>query len=188
VQNWDKTITTIPTHRLISDSFKNWRGMSAAGGRRIKRALYLDAASIHFMTEDELNRSKRFMLLQEYLAGKEGELSEHNRDIPAATGQEHDAVVNMRRLTNIGTFRAYAWRYLKQHPKIRQDMTLLVRQLPPGPEGVPIELYCFTTTTAWGEYEDIQADIFDHLLAIVPEFGLRLFQQPAGTEFSIKQH
>ncbi|MDH3992767.1 MAG: mechanosensitive ion channel, partial [Gammaproteobacteria bacterium] len=123
-----------------------------------------------------------------YLAGKEGELSEHNRDIPAATGQEHDAVVNMRRLTNIGTFRAYAWRYLKQHPKIRQDMTLLVRQLPPGPEGVPIELYCFTTTTAWGEYEDIQADIFDHLLAIVPEFGLRLFQQPAGTEFSIKQH
>ncbi|MDH3992922.1 MAG: mechanosensitive ion channel family protein, partial [Gammaproteobacteria bacterium] len=111
VQNWDKTITTIPTHRLISDSFKNWRGMSAAGGRRIKRALYLDAASIHFMTEDELNRSKRFMLLEEYLAGKEGELSEHNRDIPAATGQEHDAVVNMRRLTNIGTFRAYAWRY-----------------------------------------------------------------------------
>jgi len=187
VQNWDKTITTIPTHRLISDSFKNWRGMSAAGGRRIKRALYLDAASIHFMTEDELNRSKRFMLLEEYLAGKEGELSRHNRDIPGATGEEHDAAVNMRRLTNIGTFRAYAWRYLKQHPMIRQDMTLLVRQLSPGPEGVPIELYCFTTTTAWGEYEDIQADIFDHLLAIVPEFGLRLFQQPAGTEFSIKQ-
>jgi miniconductance mechanosensitive channel len=127
------------------------------------------------------------MLLEEYLAGKEGELSRHNRDIPGATGEEHDAAVNMRRLTNIGTFRAYAWRYLKQHPMIRQDMTLLVRQLSPGPEGVPIELYCFTTTTAWGEYEDIQADIFDHLLAIVPEFGLRLFQQPAGTEFSIKQ-
>ena len=187
VQNWDKTITTIPTHRLISDSFKNWRGMSASGGRRIKRSLHLDASSIHFMTEDELNRSKRFLLLEEYLAGKEGELTEYNRELAGATAQERDAAVNMRRLTNIGTFRAYAWRYLKQHPKIRQDMTLLVRQLPPGPQGIPIELYCFTTTTAWGEYEDIQADIFDHLLAIVPEFGLRLFQQPAGTEFSIKQ-
>ncbi|MCZ6830890.1 MAG: mechanosensitive ion channel [Gammaproteobacteria bacterium] len=187
VQNWDKTITTIPTHRLISDSFKNWRGMSASGGRRIKRALHLDASSIHFMSEEEVDRSKRFLLLEEYLAGKEGELSEYNRELADATEAEQDATVNMRRLTNIGTFRAYAWRYLKQHPQIHQHMTLMVRQLPPGPQGVPIELYCFTTTTAWGEYEDIQADIFDHLLAIVPEFGLRLFQQPAGTEFSVRQ-
>jgi miniconductance mechanosensitive channel len=187
VQNWDKTITTIPTHRLISDSFKNWRGMSTAGGRRIKRALYLDASSIHFMDADELQRCKRFRLLDEYLAGKEDELGVHNRELGSDLTTNPDAVVNLRRLTNIGTFRAYAWRYLKQHPNIRQDMTLLVRQLAPGPQGIPIELYCFTTTTAWGEYEDIQADIFDHLLAIVSEFGLRLFQQPAGTEFSIKQ-
>jgi miniconductance mechanosensitive channel len=186
VQNWDKTITTIPTHRLISDSFKNWRGMSASGGRRIKRALYLDASSIHFMSEEESERCKRFFLLDEYLAGKEDELNQYNGEMAEATAPERDAAVNMRRLTNIGTFRAYTWRYLKQHPQIREDMTLLVRQLQPGPQGIPIELYCFTSTTAWGEYEDIQADIFDHLMAIIPEFGLRLFQEPAGTEFSIK--
>jgi miniconductance mechanosensitive channel len=185
VQNWDKTITTIPTHRLISDSFKNWRGMSASGGRRIKRALHLDASSIHFLSEEEIARCKRFHLLEEYLAGKEEELARYNQQLSLA--EQVDAAVNMRRLTNIGTFRAYAWRYLKQHPQIHQHMTLLVRQLPAGPQGVPIELYCFTTTTAWGEYEDIQADIFDHLLAIVPEFGLRLFQQPAGSEFSVRQ-
>jgi miniconductance mechanosensitive channel len=186
VQNWDKTITTIPTHRLISDSFKNWRGMSASGGRRIKRALYLDASSIHFLSTDELNRCKRFLLLNDYLAGKEGELSEYNKDFAGASAEQQDVAVNMRRLTNIGTFRAYAWRYLKQHPQIRDDMTLLVRQLQPGPQGIPIELYCFTNTTEWNAYEDIQADIFDHLMAIIPEFGLRLFQEPAGTEFSIR--
>jgi miniconductance mechanosensitive channel len=186
VQNWDKTITTIPTHRLISDSFKNWRGMSASGGRRIKRALYLDASSIHFLSEEESEHCKRFMLLEEYIAGKEGELTKYNRELAGASSEERNAAVNMRRLTNIGTFRAYALRYLKQHPKIHRGMTLMVRQLPPGPQGVPIELYCFTSTTEWGEYEDIQADIFDHLLAIVPEFGLRLFQEPAGTEFSIR--
>ncbi len=187
VQNWDKTITTIPTHRLISDSFKNWRGMSASGGRRIKRALYLDAASVHFMTAEEVERCKRFLLLEEYLDGKEGELADYNRELAGATAAERDAAVNMRRLTNLGTFRAYAYRYLRQHPKIRQNMTLMVRHLSPGPQGIPIEVYCFTATTAWTEYEDIQADIFDHLMAIVPEFGLRLFQQPAGTEFSIRQ-
>ena len=186
VQNWDKTITTIPTHRLISDSFKNWRGMSASGGRRIKRALYLDASSIHFLSDEESEHCKRFMLLEEYIAGKEGELTKYNRELVSASSEERNAAVNMRRLTNIGTFRAYALRYLKQHPKIHRGMTLMVRQLPPGPQGVPIELYCFTNTTDWGAYEDIQADIFDHLMAIVPEFGLRLFQEPAGTEFSIR--
>jgi miniconductance mechanosensitive channel len=187
IQNWDKTITTIPTHRLISDSFKNWRGMSASGGRRIKRPLYLDAASVHFLTAEEVDRCKRFLLLEEYLAGKETELTEYNRELAGVTALEREAAVNMRRLTNIGTFRAYAYRYLRQHPKIRQNMTLMVRHLSPGPQGIPIEVYCFTATTAWTEYEDIQADIFDHLMAIVPEFGLRLFQQPAGTEFSIRQ-
>lgn len=187
VQNWDKTITTIPTHRLISDSFKNWRGMSLSGGRRIKRALYLDASSIHFMSEEEIERCNRFLLLEEYLSHKQCELSSYNDSLAGTLDTDQENAVNLRRLTNIGTFRAYVAHYLKQHPQLHKGMTLMVRQLPPGPQGVPIELYCFTTTTAWGEYEDVQADIFDHLLAIIPEFGLRLFQHPAGTEFSIRQ-
>jgi miniconductance mechanosensitive channel len=179
VQNWDKTITTIPTHRLISDSFKNWRGMSQSGGRRIKRCINLDAASVRFLTADEEDRFKRFDLLRDYISGKQDDLLQHNESI----GQQSDGV-NRRRLTNIGTFRAYIDSYLKSRTDIRDDMTLLVRQLSSGPTGVPIELYCFTATTAWGEYEAIQGDIFDHLLAIVPEFGLRLYQQPSGADLA----
>ena len=186
VQNFDKTITTIPTQRLITDSFKNWRGMSSSGGRRIKRALHIDASSIHFISEQDVNDYRRFSLLEDYLAGKNDELKKYNQTMVGATADESDDAVNMRRLTNIGTFRAYAWRYLKEHPRIRKDMTLLVRQLAPD-DGIPIELYCFTNTVKWTEYEDIQADIFDHLLAIMPEFGLQLFQRPAGKEFSIRQ-
>ena len=186
VQNFDKTITTIPTQRLITDSFKNWRGMSSSGGRRIKRALHIDASSIHFISEQDVNDYRRFSLLEDYLTGKNDELKKYNQTMVGATADESDAAVNMRRLTNIGTFRAYAWRYLKEHPRIRKDMTLLVRQLAPD-DGIPIELYCFTNTVKWTEYEDIQADIFDHLLAIMPEFGLQLFQRPAGKEFSIRQ-
>jgi miniconductance mechanosensitive channel len=186
VQNFDKTITTIPTQRLITDSFKNWRGMSSSGGRRIKRALHIDASSIRFISEQDVNGYRRFSLLEDYLAGKHDELKKYNQTMVGATADESDAAVNMRRLTNIGTFRAYAWRYLKEHPRIRKDMTLLVRQLAPD-DGIPIELYCFTNTVKWTEYEDIQADIFDHLLAIMPEFGLQLFQRPAGKEFSIRQ-
>jgi miniconductance mechanosensitive channel len=184
VQNWDKTITTIPTHRLISDSFKNWRGMSQSGGRRIKRSLSLDAGSIRFLSQQEVEKFKRFALLQDYIAGKQADLSDYNEalqaDIPTAEGAD----VNLRRLTNIGTFRAYIFNYLKHHPRIRKDMTLLVRQLSPGTEGVPIELYCFTNTTNWNEYEGIQGDIFDHLLSIVPDFGLLLYQKPAGSDLS----
>jgi miniconductance mechanosensitive channel len=180
VQNWDKTITTIPTHRLISDSFKNWRGMSQSGGRRIKRPIFIDVSTIRKQTEEEVERFTRFALLKDYIKTKEQELADYN----AALEVEVDAEVNQRRLTNIGTFRAYAFNYLKNHPRIRKDMTLLVRQLAPGPEGLPLEIYCFTTTTAWAEYEDIQSDIFDHLLAIVPEFGLRLFQKPAGSDLA----
>jgi len=179
VQNWDKTITTIPTHRLITESFRNWRGMSESGGRRIKRSLEIDASSIRFLTPEEIEHCRGFALLREYLADKEGELSQHNQQL----GDEPE--VNQRRLTNIGTFRAYTHAYLTQHPDIHQGMTLLVRQLSPGPEGVPIELYCFTNTTNWGDYEAIQADIFDHLLAIVPEFGLRLFQKPTGADLAL---
>jgi miniconductance mechanosensitive channel len=174
VQNWDKTITTIPTHRLISDSFKNWRGMSESGGRRIKRSINLDATSVHFLTKDELANCRRFQLLADYLDGKTDELDRYN----SSRGQ----LVDQRRMTNIGTFRAYVYCYLKSHEQLRKDMTLMVRQLPSGPEGIPIELYCFTNTTAWAEYEGIQADIFDHLLAIVPEFGLRIYQKPAGSD------
>ncbi len=182
VQNWDKTITTIPTHRLVADSFKNWRGMSESGGRRIKRAVYIDTSTIRFLSREEVRRFEGFALLTRYLRDKESELASHNAAMNKATDEA--APVNQRRLTNIGTFRAYAFNYLSNHPDINPEMTLLVRQLSPGPEGLPIEIYCFTKTTQWRDYEDIQADIFDHLMAIVPEFGLRLYQQPAGSDFS----
>jgi miniconductance mechanosensitive channel len=180
VQNWDKTITTIPTHRLITDSFKNWRGMSQAGARRIKRTISIDVSSIRFQTQDEVNHFTRFALLQDYVKNKEQTLADYN----AGLATEVDAEVNRRRLTNVGTFRAYAYNYLKNHPSIHKGMTLMVRQLSPGAEGLPLEIYCFTNTTEWAVYEDIQADIFDHLLAIVPEFGLRLFQKPAGSDLA----
>ncbi|ODS63606.1 MAG: mechanosensitive ion channel protein MscS [Arenimonas sp. SCN 70-307] len=176
VQNWDRTITTIPTHALIADSFRNWRGMSESGGRRIKRALPIDQGTVRYLTNEEREGLSRFVLLQPYLEKKAAELAAWN-----AT-QEGRAPVNLRRLTNLGTFRAYARAYLQAHPGIHQGMTLLVRQLPPGPAGLPIEVYCFTATTAWAEYEDIQSDIFDHLLAILPEFGLRAYQQPSGAD------
>ena len=180
VQNWDKTITTIPTHRLITDSFKNWRGMSKSGARRIKRAIYIDVSSIRFQTQGEIDHFTRFALLKNYISNKEQELTDYNAGLAA----EVDAEVNRRRLTNAGTFRAYAYNYLKNHPRIDDGMTLIVRQLSPGPEGLPLEIYCFTNTTVWADYEDIQSDIFDHLLAIVPEFGLRLFQKPAGSDLA----
>ena len=180
VQNWDKTITTIPTHRLISESFKNWRGMSESGGRRIKRAIHLDQSSIRFQTPEEIERFRRFALLEQYIDRKEKELADYNQGLPQEVADD----VNQRRLTNIGTFRAYTFNYLRHHPAIRQDMTLLVRQREPAPQGLPLEIYCFTNTTAWAEYENIQSDIFDHLLAIVPEFGLRVYQQPAGSDLA----
>ena len=178
VQNWDKTITTIPTYALVTNSFKNWRGMSESGGRRIKRALYLDASSIRFLSEEEVDKFTRFELLKDYIAGKQGDLLQHNERI----GHAADGV-NYRRLTNIGTFRAYLKAYLRHHPKVKQDLTLLVRQLPPTERGLPIEIYVFSKDQAWANYEAIQADIFDHLLAVIPEFGLRVYQQPAGSDF-----
>ncbi len=180
VQNWDKTITTIPTHRLITDSFKNWRGMSQSGTRRIKRSLHIDVSTIRMQTDDEIEHFTRFALLKDYIRSKEQELAEYN----AGLANEVDVEVNRRRLTNVGTFRAYAYNYLKNHPKIDKGATLMVRQLGPGPEGLPLEIYCFTNTTVWAVYEGIQSDIFDHLLAIVPEFGLRLYQKPAGSDLA----
>ncbi|MGK2286324.1 mechanosensitive ion channel family protein [Pedomonas sp. V897] len=176
VQNWDKTITTIPTYRLISDSFKNWRGMFESGGRRIKRAIPLDLASVRFLTAEERARLRRFTLLRDYLDAKQAELDAWNASHPERASEP----VNARRLTNIGCFRAYVQAYLKAHPGIHQEMMMLVRQMPPGPAGVPLEIYCFTNTVVWVEYEAIQSDIFDHLFAILPEFGLKVFQQPSG--------
>ncbi|THF57706.1 mechanosensitive ion channel family protein [Pseudothauera rhizosphaerae] len=178
VQNWDKTITTIPTKKLITDSFKNWRGMQESGGRRIKRSIYLDQQSVRFLTDEEIARLGRIALLSGYLATKRSELGEWNN----AHAADASAEVNHRRLTNIGTFRAYIEHYLRKHPGIHQGMTLIVRQLDPTADGLPLELYCFTNTIAWVAYEGIQSDIFDHLLAIVPEFGLRVFQHPSGAD------
>jgi miniconductance mechanosensitive channel len=180
VQNWDKTITTIPTHRLIADSFKNWRGMSESGGRRIKRSINIDVSSIRVLTKEELGRFKSFALLRDYVAAKEAELHEYN----ATLDEPGDSGVNLRRLTNIGTFRAYIHSYLKHHPRIHDGMTLIVRQLQPGAEGLPIEIYAFSNDTDWAAYEGIQADIFDHICAIAPEFGLRLYQRPAGADLA----
>ena len=179
VQNFDKTITTIPTHKLIADSFRNWRGMSDSGGRRIKRALVLDQNSVRFLGEDEVAGLKRFRLLEKYLARKQDEIAEWNRHELAS---DSDAI-NARRITNIGTLRAYVIAYLQSHPRIAgEGFTLMVRQLPPSPQGLPLEIYCFANTIDWAEYEAIQADIFDHMLAILPEFGLRVFQQPSGLD------
>lgn len=180
VQNWDKTITTIPTYTLISESFKNWRGMSEAGGRRIKRALQLDMRSIQFADEQLLERFKRMRLLRPYLDAKLEEIQQHN----AQVGDDLAELINGRRLTNVGTFRAYCLAYLRNHPKVRQDMTLMVRQLAPNPNGLPLEIYVFCNDTVWANYEGIQGDLFDHLLSILPEFKLNVFQAPSGSDFT----
>lgn len=181
IQNWDKTITTIPTHKFISESFRNWRGMSESGGRRIKRALHLDLSTVRFLTEEEIERLGRYELLRDYMRRKREELEAHAAE---KEGAGDDIVPERRRLTNVGTFRAYVFAYLKSHPLVHDGMTLLVRQLAPTPKGLPIEIYCFTNDTAWATYEGIQGDIFDHLIAILPEFGLEAFQEPAGSDFA----
>jgi len=174
VQNWDKTIATIPTQQLISDSFRNWRGMQESGGRRIMRSLYLDQSSVSFLSEEQHVRLRRFALLTEHFDSKRRELEEWNA--------ERRDPVNCRRLTNVGVFRAYVGAYLRNHPGISQEMTLLVRQLQSTPQGLPLQIYAFTNTTQWAVYESIQSDIFDHLIAILPEFDLRVFQAPSGMD------
>lgn len=178
VRNWDNTVTTIPTYALISDSFKNWRSMSESGGRRIKRSLNIDTGSVHFLSEEEQRRLQRNPLLHSYLNVKTQELSQHNQEIAVDLASP----LNGRRLTNLGTLRAYLEAYLRAHPRIHQNMTLMVRQLAPTPEGLPLEIYAFTNTTVWAEYESIQADIFDHILAVIDEFDLRVHQTPTGND------
>ncbi len=177
VRNWDNTITTIPTWSLVSDSFKNWSGMSASGVRRIKRSINIDATSIHFLDDDEKQRLLTAQLLKPYLTSRHQEIDEWNKQLDAP-----ESALNHRRMTNIGTFRAYLNEYLRHHPRIRKDMTLMVRQLAPDDHGLPIEIYAFTNTVVWLEYESIQADIFDHIFAVVEEFGLRIHQTPTGSD------
>ncbi|MDX8252372.1 mechanosensitive ion channel family protein [Acinetobacter pittii] len=174
VQNFDKTYTTIPTNKLVTDTFKNWRGMSNSGCRRMKRSLFLDQSSVHFMTDDEQQKLKEFLLLDQYLDAKQSEIEEFNKQL------SNQSRYNKRRLTNIGTFRAYVEFYLRQHKGIAQNQTIMVRQLQPTSQGLPLEIYAFTNTIAWVSYEAIQSDIFDHLIAILPEFGLRVYQAPSG--------
>ena len=181
VRNWDKTITTVPSWRLISDSYKNWRGMQETGGRRIKRALYIDATSVRFLDADTLGRLAGLRLLADYLPTKQQEVAEWNQ----ALGDAGEINGNRRRLTNLGTFRAYVQAYLDTHPRIHHGLFCLVRQLASGAQGIPLELYCFTASVAWADYENAQGDIFDHLFAILPEFGLRLYQEPSGHDMQV---
>ena len=178
VRNWDNTITTIPTYALINDSFKNWRGMQESQGRRIKRAIHIDMNTIQFCTPDMLEKFAGILAIADYMQRKNMEVSRHNIDL----GIDGKDSANARRLTNIGTFRAYVHAYLRNHPMINTDMTFIVRQMAPTSYGLPLEIYVFCKDKAWANYEAIQSDIFDHLLAIVPEFGLKVYQYPSGSD------
>ncbi|MFT5700871.1 MAG: miniconductance mechanosensitive channel [Desulforhopalus sp.] len=179
VQNWDKTISTIPTYAVVSNSIKNWRGMSESGGRRIKRALNIDIHSIRFCDEQMLDKFSKISLIADYIRNTQQEIGEYNKQ----HNYDQNLNISSRRQTNIGVFRAYVIAYLRNNSKLHQDMTFLVRQLAPTERGLPLEVYVFSKDQAWANYEAIQADIFDHLLAAVPEFGLRIFQNPSGYDF-----
>ncbi len=180
VRNFDKTITTVPTNKLIEQSFKNWRGMQNTGARRIKRAIYIDVSSIKFLSDEILKRFSKFQLISEYLKEKKQEVENFNTQKVIDTSE----IVNGRRLTNVGTFREYLKAYLHSRSDINENLTFLVRQLAPGPDGLPIEIYVFANTTAWVKYEEIQADIFDHIMAVANEFELKIFQNPTGNDFN----
>ena len=179
VQNWDKTITMIPTYALIGESFKNWRGMQESGGRRIKRAVNINLNTIKFCTEEMLERFSKIRYIPEYIEKKRKEFAEYNTELQV----DDSRLANSRQLTNIGTFRAYVVSYLRNHPMINQDMTFLIRQLKPTEYGLPIEIYVFCKDIAWANYEATQADIFDHIFAVLPEFDLNVYQIPAGSDF-----
>ena len=186
VKNFDNTITTVPTYALTSGSFKNWRGMLNSGGRRIKRSIVIDVRSIHFYNQEQIKALQSVQLISDYLAGKQQEISQESADkaIGNLTGR---TTINSRQLTNIGTFRAYITAYLRQHTKVHQEMTCMVRQLPSTEVGLPLELYFFSNDKNWVNYEAIQADIFDHLYAAAPMFDLRIFQHPSGYDWQ-SQH
>lgn len=179
VQNWDRTITTIPTYALVSGSFKNWKGMEQSKGRRIARSICIDMDSIKFCTEKMLKKYEKIQYISDYIRQKQKELEEYNTNLDV----DLSLMVNGRHLTNIGTFRAYITNYVRNHPKIKKEDIILIRQLQPTENGLPIQIYAFSSEIGWVNYEGIQADIFDHLLAIVPEFDLRVFQNPTGNDF-----
>lgn len=181
VRNWDKTISTVPTYSMITHSFQNWRGMEESGGRRIMRAIKLDQNSVRFLNDEDIEKFKKIALLKDYIEDKEKELKEHNE----THSIDPSVTVNRRRQTNIGVLRTYLMQYLKNHPKVNQEMFILVRQLEPSETGIPMQLYCFSALQAWGDYEGVQADIFDHVLAVLPEFDLRIFQNPAGYDLRL---
>jgi len=179
IQNWDKTISIIPTHKLIDSSFKNWRGMSDSGGRRIKRSIYIDMNSIKFCNHELIEKFKSINIISEYLTTKLSEIDSHNADLNTKSS------INGRALTNIGTFRAYIKSYLRNNKNIHNDMTFLIRQLSPTEKGLPIEIYVFSNNTNWIEYEEIQSDIFDHLLSVISEFELQIYQYPSSSNLAI---
>ncbi|MDD2963144.1 MAG: mechanosensitive ion channel [Bacteroidales bacterium] len=178
IQNFDKTINTIPAYTLISDSVKNWRGMEESGGRRISRSINLDVNSVKFCNDEMLERFSKYQYVADYVTETENNLAIFNKE----NNIDNNILVNGRRQTNLGVFRAYLREYLIHNPHIHNDMTILVRQLAPTEKGIPMQIYCFTKTTSWNEYEDIQSDIFDHVLAIIPFFDLRVFQNPTGND------
>lgn len=180
VQNFDKTISVIPTHKFLEHSFRNWRGMKDTGGRRIMRSINIDISSVRFLSFKEIERLKESHLLKEYITKKMDDVNKYNKE---HLKNSSSTLTNGRWLTNVGTFRAYIVEYLRRHPRTKQDLTMIVRQLEPTDKGLPLQVYLFVDTTVWAEYEGIQADIFDHLLAVSPEFGLNIFQQPSGRDF-----
>lgn len=179
VKNWDKTVSTVPTYSFISDSFKNWRGMQETGSRRIARSVFINQHTVRFADSEMINRFKNIHILKSYIEEKELEIKEYNESRKIDTNQ----VSNGRRMTNLGCFRAYLLNYLKNHPKITQDLTILVRQLEPNENGIPIQVYAFSSDIEWAKYEAIQSDIFDHILAVIHQFDLEIFQNPSGSDF-----
>lgn len=179
VRNWDNTITTIPPYLLVSDSFQNWRGMRESGGRRVKRSINIDMTSVKFCTPEMLEKYRKIQLLKAYVEQTERVVREYNEE----RGIDNSILVNGRRQTNLGVFRAYLTAYLKSLPTVNQEMTCMVRQLQPTDHGIPMELYFFCAFKDWVPYEGVQADVFDHVLAIIPEFDLQVFQSPSGRDF-----
>jgi len=177
VRNWDKTIVTIPTYKMVNESYTNWRGMEESGGRRIKRHVNIDVKSIRFLNQEDIDKFSKYKLIGKYIKDKSEKIKEDNNT--------EGFTVNQTRLTNIGTFRIYLEEFIKQHPLIHDDMTFMVRQLQPTEKGLPMELYGFSKVQSWVEYENIQSDIFDHIMAIIPEFDLKIFQFPTGEEFKL---
>ncbi len=181
VQNWDRTISVIPTYALVSEGFKNWRGMIKSGGRRIMRSVYIDMKSIRFCDEEMLNRFEKVYYLKDYIKTKRKEIDEYNKK----HNFDDSVPVNGRHMTNLGTFRAYVTNYLKNHPLVKKDLLYMVRQLQPNEKGLPLEIYCFANTVKWTDYEKIQADIFDHIFSVIPFFDLKIYQYPSELNLNL---